>query len=98
MAMKFLRGLFSPRSPTREEPRTETSVEYNGYTITPAPEKEPGGWRVAGTISKEIEGSRRVHRLSRADTSNDREVIVALTVEKAKRVIDEQGDRIFRDG
>jgi hypothetical protein len=96
MAMKFLRGLFSPRSPTREAPRTETSVEYNGYTITPAPEKEPGGWRVAGTISKEIEGSRRVHRLSRADTSNDREVIVALTVEKAKRVIDEQGDRIFR--
>jgi hypothetical protein len=93
--VKFLRRLFSPRSGASETPRAEASVEYNGYTITPAPEKDPGGWRVAGRISREIDGDRRVHRLSRADTSNDREVIVAMTIEKAKRVIDEQGDRIF---
>lgn len=90
----FLRRLFS-RTPTGETPGAEPTVEYKGYTIRPAPEKVPGGWRVAATISKEFAGARRVHQFSRADTSPDRDVIVALTAAKAQRVIDEQGDRIF---
>lgn len=90
----FLRRLFS-RSPTGETPRAEAPVEYKSYTITPEPEKVPGGWRVAGTISKDIAGARKVHQFGRADTSPDRDVIVALTIAKARRVIDEQADRIF---
>ena len=97
MVRKFLRDLFSPRSGASETPRAEASVEYKGYMITAAPEHGPAGWRVAGTISKEISGSRRVHQFDRADASPDREVIVAMTIEKAKRVIDEQGARIFGD-
>ncbi len=96
--VKFLRRLFSPRSGASETPRAEASVEYNGYTITPAPEKERGGWRLAGTISKGTGGDRKVHRLVRADTSPDRDAIVAMTIAKAKRIIDEQGDRLFPDG
>ncbi len=88
----FLRRLFSPA------PRAEASVEYNGYTITPAPEKEPGGWRLAGTIAKGTGGDRKVHELVRADTSPDRDAIVAMTVAKAKRLIDEEGDRLFPGG
>lgn len=95
--MKFLRGLFSPRSAPRETSPAEASVEYNGYTITPAPEKGPGGWRIAGTISRELGGERRVHAFGRADTAPDREAIVGMTIEKAKRIIEEQGDRIFND-
>lgn len=94
--IRFLRGLFSA-GPRGEMPRAEASVEYNGYTITPAPEKDAGGWRIAGTISKEIGGHRRVYRLDRADTSTDREAIVTRTIEKAKYLVDEQGDRIFGD-
>jgi hypothetical protein len=94
---KFLRNLFSPASRAGETPRAEASIEYKGYTITPAPEHGPAGWRVAGTISKEISGERRVHRLDRSDAAPEREAIVAMTIEKAKRVIDEQGDRIFGD-
>ena len=97
MVMKFLRGLLSRGSGAGETPRAEASIGYNGYTITPAPEKEPAGWHVAGTISKEVSGHRKVHRFVRADTSTDREAIVARTIEKAKRLIDEQGDGIFRD-
>jgi len=92
----FLRRLFS-RSATRETTRAEAPVGYKGYTITPEPEKVPGGWRVVGTISKEIAGARRVHQFGRADTSPDRDAIVALTVAKAQRIIDEQADRIFDD-
>lgn len=43
------------------------------------------------------EGTRRVQRLDRADAASDRDAIVAMTIEKAKRVIDEQGDQIFGD-
>lgn len=96
--VRFLRRLLSPGSGASERPRADASVEYSGYTITPAPEKEPGGWRLAGTISKGTGGDRKVHQLVRADTSPDREAIVAMTIAKAKRLIDEQGDRLFSGG
>lgn len=96
--VRFLRRLFSPGSGASEMPRADASVEYNGYTITPAPEKEPGGWRLAGTISKGTGGDRKVHHLVRADTSPDRDAIVAMMIAKAKRLIDEQGDRLFPEG
>lgn len=95
--MRFLRRLFSPGTGASETPRADASVEYNGYTITPAPEKEPGGWRLAGTISKGTGAERKIHQLVRADTSPDREAMVAMTIAKAKRLIDEQGDRLFPD-
>jgi hypothetical protein len=98
MVMRFLRGLFSSGGGAGEAPRAEPPVEYNGFTITAAPEKGPGGWRVVGSISREIGGVARVHHFGRADTSTDRDAIVSMTIEKARRVIDEQGDRLFRDG
>lgn len=91
--MTFLRRLFSS---ARTTPGAGASVEYNGYVIAPGPKKAPGGWRVAGTISKEIRGERKVQHFDRADVSPDREAIVAMTIEKAKRIIDEQGDGLFR--
>jgi hypothetical protein len=94
----FLRRLFSPRSGASEPPRAEEVVEYQGYTITPAPERESGGWRLVGTISKGAGPERRVHHLSRADTASDRGAVVAMMVAKAKRLIDEQGDRLFPAG
>jgi hypothetical protein len=94
----FLRRLFSPRSGASEPPRAHEVVEYQGYTITPAPERESGGWRLVGTISKGAGAEQRVHHLSRADTAADRDAVVAMMVAKAKRLIDEQGDRLFPTG
>jgi hypothetical protein len=91
----FLRRLFSSRSGASEPPRADEIVEYQGYTITPSPERESGGWRLVGTISKGAGAERRVHHLSRADTAADRDAVVAMMVAKAKRLIDEQGDRLF---
>ncbi len=93
----FLRGLFSRGAKAEEPPRAEPSVEYNGYTITPIPEKTPAGWRVVGTIAREVNGTMKVHQLGRADTAPDRDIIVSMTIEKAKRVIDQQGDRMFNE-
>jgi hypothetical protein len=97
MVMRFFRGLFGAGEAGGETAAAEASVEYNGYTITPAPEKGPNGWRIVGTISREIGGEVKVYHLGRADTSTDREAIVAMTIEKARRVIDEQGERLFTE-
>ena len=97
MVMKFFRGLFAGGEARGDASAPEASVEYNGYTITPEPEKGPNGWRIVGTISREVAGEVKVYRLGRADTSTDREAIVAMTIEKARRVIDEQGERLFTE-
>lgn len=94
--MTFLRRLFSSAARARKTPQAGASVEYKGYVIAAEPEKARGGWRVAGTISKEIRGEWKVQHFDRADVSPDREAIVTMTVEKAKRIIDEQGDGLFR--
>jgi hypothetical protein len=93
--VRFLRRLFAPKGGTGEAPRADEIVEYQGYTITPVPERERGGWRLVGTISKGDGAERRVHHLSRADTAPDRDAVVAMIIAKAKRLVDEQGDRLF---
>ena len=94
MALGFLKKLFSGgggSGGTHEAP----PQEYNGYTIVATPQRDAGGWRVMGVISKEVEGEQKTHTFVRADTNPDLDGTVNLTVRKAKRLIDEQGDRIF---
>ena len=94
MAFGFLKRLFGSEgggARTHEAP----PQQYNGYTIVASPRQESGGWRVAGTISREVDGETRTHEFVRADTGPDPEGAVNLTLSKAKRLIDEQGDRLF---
>ena len=96
MALGFLRKLFSGGGSGSGGTHEAPPQEYKGYTIVATPQRDAGGWRVMGTISKEVEGERKVHTFVRADTNADLDGTVDLTVRKAKRLIDEQGDRIFR--
>jgi hypothetical protein len=94
----FLRRLLGAASGPRRTAPAATTVEYEGYTITAAPEKDASGWRLAGTIARETGAHREVHHLVRADISPDRAAIVVMTIDKAKRLIDQYGDRLFRRG
>lgn len=94
MILKFLRKFGA--SSAGASPNEGESVDYNGYTIVPSPEKDGSGWRVQGSISKEVDGERQTHRFIRADTYPGRDDALSMTVSKAKRIIDEQGDRMFR--
>jgi hypothetical protein len=71
------------------------SETYNGFDIDAAPVNEANGWRIAGTISKTIDGTERVHHFVRADTCGDAESAASITLRKAKQFIDERGERIF---
>ena len=68
------------------------SEDYNGFTITPAPVKEAHGFRIAATIEKDGQS----HDMIRADTYSSDETAQEASIAKAKQVIDQMGDRIFR--
>ena len=73
------------------------AVEYNGFTIQPAAQPQKGQWLTAGIIRKEIAGEMKEHRFLRADTHASAEAANDFAVMKGRQIIDEQGDRLFRD-
>lgn len=78
-----------------EAPTVGEAVEYEGFLLYAAPEKRGGQWLTAGRITKEIDGTIKEHRFIRADTSSTRDDAAELSLFKAKRIVDEQGDKMF---
>jgi hypothetical protein len=91
--MDSLRNLFGGGG--KAEPRHE-AVEYRGYLIRPAPQRQSSGWNTAGVISKEFPDGVKEHSFIRVDTHSSQDDAVAFSVIKAQQIIDEQGDRLFR--
>lgn len=94
MTDSFFKRIFGKR----DEPgptKAAASEQYNGFEVHAAPVKEANGWRVTGSIAKEIEGVRKQHDFVRADCCGDLESAASLTLRKARQLIDEQGERIF---
>ena len=75
--------------------KASTSVTYQEFEIRPAPAKESNGWRVQGTIVRGSGEDAQEHVFIRADACMDRDSAVALTVRKARQLIDEQGEKLF---
>lgn len=70
-------------------------VEFEGYTIRPAPIAEGGQFRTAGFIEREIDGEARRTRFIRADHNASRDAAIEHSVQKARQIIREQGDSLF---
>jgi len=66
-------------------------VDYKGYSITPAPAKEGGRYRIGAQIEKDGKS----HHLIRADTLDDLASAEDASVNKAKQLIDQVGERLF---
>ena len=75
-------------------PRGE-AVEHNGFLIYPQPIRQGGQFLTAGLIAKDYPDGRKEHRFIRADTHASAEDASRMMVQKAQRVIDEMGDRLF---
>ena len=71
------------------------AVEHNGFLIYPEPLRQGGQFLTAGTIAKDYPDGRKEHRFIRADTHASAEDAKQLMVQKAQRLIDELGDRLF---
>ena len=92
--MSFLSKLFG-RAAT--PPKAEVKpLTHKDYLIYPEPIAEQGGYRIAGRIEKEIDGETKVATFIRADTYSGADIARDASASKAKQVIDEMGDSIFR--
>ena len=91
--MSFLKKLFGG---IENPPQEQVGETYEGFHITPTPEREGTHYRICARIEKEVNGETLSHTLIRADTIGDADEAAAASVAKAKQMIDEQGDLLFR--
>ncbi|WP_046868693.1 HlyU family transcriptional regulator [Microvirga massiliensis] len=94
MVKGLLSRLFGKAEPSG--PVEQPSVEYKGYRITPSPYPSNGQYQTAGVIRSLAEPARE-HRFIRAETHPSIDAAASFAVIKAKQIIDEQGDSLFRD-
>jgi hypothetical protein len=92
--MSFFSALFGRRADAKAA-KPADPVEYKGFTIRAAPYKNNGHYQTAGMIEREIGGVRKEHRFIRADSYAVYNDAVTFTVNKARQIIDLQGDKIF---
>ena len=71
------------------------AVEHDGFRIVPTPRREAQGYRVCARIEKEIDGELKSYQFVRADVYVGQEDTLAVILQKAKRLIHEQGDGLF---
>ena len=95
--MSFFSSLFGRGSASGSEATAKAAapVEYKGYVISAAPFKSNGQYQTAGTIAREIDGVRKEHRFIRADAYASYDDAVNFTQNKARQIVDLQGDKIF---
>ncbi len=86
--MSLLKRIFGRSGAAR--PKAQ-SVEYDGFNITPTPMPEGARYR----LSAQIEKGEKSHHLVRADVLDSHDAAAEAAVNKAKQVIDEQGERLF---
>ena len=70
-------------------------VEHEGFVIVANPIKEGGQYRTAGTISKRVGAEEKSTQFIRADNHADQQAAIDHSLQKAKQIIREQGDRMF---
>lgn len=93
----FLSRLFGGGKGNDNTPAGERET-YKGFVIEPRPKGGSGTYNIAGVIRKDGEPDGPSHEFIRADTFTNVEDAIRFSVIKAKQIIDEQGERLFRSG
>jgi hypothetical protein len=94
--MSFLRKLFGGGKGQASEPQAAKTAEHKGFKIEARPYKEGGQFQTAGRITKEVDGVAMQHDFIRADRFTTLEDAADHALLKARQIIDEQGERIFK--
>jgi hypothetical protein len=92
--MSFFSALFGRRG-SAGAAKLSDPVEYKGYVIRAAPYLNNGHYQTAGLIAREIDGVRKEHRFIRADAYASYDDAVMFTLNKARQIVDLQGERMF---
>ncbi len=90
-------GLFSRLFGGKSEAQAESvePVEYKEFLIYQEVISEGGQYRVAGRITKEVDGELKTHRFIRSDVVSNKSDAEELMLKKAQLFIDQMSGRIF---
>ena len=91
--MSFWRKLFGQ---TENKKVQVEPIEYNEFLIYPEAKSEGGQYRIAGRITKEIDGNVKEHTFIRSDLLTSKEQANDLMLNKAKLFIDQNNGEIFK--
>lgn len=69
---------------------------YEGVELQARPIREGNLWRVAGTIQRGSGGDAETHDFVRADTMSDHDQAVKMSLLKARQLVDDLGETLFR--
>lgn len=94
----FLKKLFGGVSGDGGGPSAEPAEAYGDCMIQAAPQNAGGSWRVAGMITKEVDGETLERPFVRADTFSGQDEATSFSLVKAKQIIDQNGKTLFSDG
>ena len=94
----FLRRLMGLKSRETADRDSGDIIEYKGYVIRPASRRQGAQWLTAGVITKRFEAGPKQQEFVRADTHGTKDEADAFSIGKARQIIDEQGDGLFRNG
>jgi hypothetical protein len=98
--MSWLKGLMSRLGgggPAEPEKAAEP-VEYKGFRIRPTPFRDGGQFQTAGTIEKDAPEGVKEHRFVRAEKHASLDEATEFSIQKAKQIIDQLGNRVFTGG
>ncbi|MCS7268709.1 MAG: HlyU family transcriptional regulator [Geminicoccaceae bacterium] len=91
----LLRRFFSGSARSGAQAHPSAAVEHHGFKITPMLRQQGGQYLTCAIIEKDFPEGPRRYELIRADTHSSAEEAKAFAILKARRLIDEQGDRLF---
>lgn len=94
----FLRRFMASKSHEAAQEDNAAAAEYKGYTIRPQPRRQGSQWLTAGVITKHFPDGVKERQFVRADTHGAKSEADVFSVDKAKQIIDELGDKLFDRG
>jgi hypothetical protein len=94
--MSFWKNLFGGGGEARQA-APAPGEEYKGFTIRATPMSVGSEYQLAGRIEKDVGGELKVHEFVRADRLSSRDEAASFALAKARQLIDEQGEDLFRN-
>lgn len=90
-----IRNLFGGNAASSPPQAANEPDSYKDCLIYAEPIAEGGQWRLAGRIVQGTGEDAKEHKFVRADIFSSRDEVEAITLRKARQIIDEQGAGLF---
>jgi hypothetical protein len=93
--MSFWKRLFGKSSGGASGSFAGETREYSGHVIHAEPIKDNGQWRLAGRITKDVDGETKEHKFVRADLFSSRDDAVSFAFQKGELIIQQMGKTLY---